>query len=62
MIGRRSFSIAAGANDDVVVTLDPTGRRLLAKAKRRQLTTQMLVSTNGGNQIARSPTLLGAYG
>ena len=58
MIGRRSFSIAAGAEDDVVVTLDPTGRRLLAKAKKRQLTTQMLVSTNGGNQIARSPTLL----
>jgi Putative Ig domain len=59
MIGRRSFSLAAGANDDVTVTLDPTGRRLLARAKGHRLSTRMSVVVAAGNQIVRQPTLLG---
>jgi hypothetical protein len=57
MIGRFSFALAAGTIRNVAVTLDPTGRRLLASAKRHRLSSTMSVVTFGGNTILRAPTL-----
>jgi hypothetical protein len=57
MIGRFSFAIAAGTIRNVAVTLDPTGRRLLAHAKHHRLASTLSLFTAGGNTISRAPTL-----
>ena len=57
VIGRASFSVAAGQSGTTTIALNGTGRKLLRKAKSHKLGVQLLASATGGNSASHNATL-----
>jgi mRNA-degrading endonuclease toxin of MazEF toxin-antitoxin module len=57
MIGSAHFSVAAGHSASTTITLNKTGRRLLAAAKGHKLAVKVLAAASGGNSASHSATI-----
>lgn len=57
VIGRALFSVAAGRSGPAKMTLDRTGRRLLAGARGHRLAVELLAKASGGNSASHRATL-----
>ncbi len=57
VLGRGSYSLAAGHSATIVIGLTSTGRHALAKARHHRLSVRLLVFVSGGATLSRSVVL-----
>jgi hypothetical protein len=57
MLGSARFSVAAGHSASTTITLNKTGRRLLAAAKGHKLAIKVLAAASGGNSASHGATI-----